>query len=296
MGELLALGSAFFFAISAILIRRGSELLDAKAGHLLSLLVNAFINTIALTLRIQFGSPFQPTWVGVAYFVSGGLMTMFLGRIYWIGSIQNVGPARAGSFKMAQLVFVLLVAVTVMGESASWLGLAGAVLILVGLAGLTMEGRSEQVANPNSDRRRGVLYGWASAGAFGVGNLLRKQGMTVWPDAVAGAATGALIAATTAVVRPQAFTRLRAAFAVPSERVGVRWYMGAGAFSSASQFCLYGALGLEPIWKVNLLAGTEPLVVTLLGLLLLRGRESRGIRLWLGVGLVTAGVALIAVG
>ncbi|MFZ5817335.1 MAG: EamA family transporter [Bacillota bacterium] len=291
MGELLALFSALCFALAGIAVRRGAEEMDRDAGHLLSVLVNAVLNSMALAARVAFGPPLAMSAPGLAYFVAGGVFTAFLGRILWIRSIQRIGPARAGSYKMAQVVLVLLAGVLLLGESASWIGLAGAALVLAGLIALSVE-QVKGSGGPGS--RTGVWYGLASALSFTVGNLARKSGMLVWPEAFAGAAIGAVVAAILTLGMPGAVPRLREALGRPGGQHGTLWFLGTGVATSISQFSLFAAMGISPIWVVNLLAGTEPMIAALLSLVLLRGREIFGLRLWTSVGLVTAGIVVMS--
>lgn len=290
MGELLALFSALCFALAGIAVRRGAEEMDRDAGHLLSVLVNAVLNSLALAARVAFGPPLTTSVSGLAYFVAGGVFTAFLGRILWIRSIQQIGPARAGSYKMAQVVLVLLAGVLLLGETASWMGLTGAALVLTGLVAITVE----QVKGSGGGDRTGIWYGLASALSFTVGNLARKSGMLAWQEAFAGAAIGAVVAAAMTLAVPGAVRRLTEALREPRGRRGALWFLGTGVATSISQFSLFVALGVSPIWVVNLLAGTEPIIVALLGLVLLRGREMLNLRLWTSLGLVTAGIAVIA--
>lgn len=293
-GEWLALASAISFAVAGIALRRGSEQLDGNAGLLISVLINALLNSVALGLRIAVGPPFRLNGTGLLFFMGAGLISMFLGRILWIRSIQALGPARAGSFKTAQVVFVLLGAVLLLGERLSWQGLLGAALVLAGLTLLSTEQRSEESGGSRPQNRSGAGYAWGSALSFAFGNLARKAGMTAWRESLAGAAIGAWVAAAAALAMPGSVARLRAALAEAGGRQGALWFIGAGLATSLSQFSLYTALGISPIWKVNLIAATEPLIVALMGLALLRGRERQGWRLWGSALLVTAGVAVIA--
>lgn len=249
------------------------------------------LNSLALAARVAFGPPLTMSVSGFAYFVAGGVFTAFLGRILWIRSIQQIGPARAGSYKMAQVVFVLLAGVLLLGETASWRGLAGAALVLAGLVAISVE---QVKGSGGSGDRTGVWYGLASALSFTVGNLSRKSGMLVWQEALAGAAIGALVAAALTLAVPGAVRRLTEALRGPRSRRGALWFLGTGVATSISQFSLFAAMGISPIWVVNLLAGTEPIIVALLGLVLLRGREILNLRLWTSLGLVTAGIAVIA--
>lgn len=291
MGESLALFSALCFAVAGITVRRGAEEMDRNAGHLLSVLVNAVLNSIALAVRVAFGPPFTISVAGFAYFVAGGVFTAFLGRILWIRSIQLIGPSRATAYKVSQVVLVLLAAVLLLGEPASWTGLAGASLVLAGLVVITVE-RLEGTGGRGN--RSGIWYGLASALSFAVGNLSRKSGMLVWQEAIVGAGIGALVAAAMTLAIPGAIRHLANALRQPRGRQGALWFLGTGLATSISQFSLYAAMGLSPVWVVSLLAGTEPIIVALLSLVLLRGREVFGPRLWTSLGMVCTGITVIA--
>jgi DME family drug/metabolite transporter len=291
LGELLALGSAFCFALTGVLISRGGEFLDRNSGHLLSLIVNAVLNSVVFGLRIALGPAISFSWPGFVYFLAGGAFTMFLGRTLWMRSIQRIGAARAGSFKTAQVLFVFVAAIVLLGETASWMGVIGAVAIIGGQMILATE-RKEVSEGPFD--RVGMMWGIAAAASFAAGNIYRKLGMGAWNEAFAGAAIGALISVVVALLVPGSLTGLARELRTVRGRRGALWFLGVGIASSFSQFFLYAALGFAPVWVVNLFMGMEPMLVMILGLALLRGREVLNARLWASVGLVSVGLIVVA--
>lgn len=293
MGELLAIINAAFFAVGGIFIRRGAAYMDREVGFLISVYVNTVINGLIWAVHAWTGPPIGFSWAGLIYFVIGGAGTTLLGRWFWFRTIVRLGPSRAGTFKTAQTLFVVAIALTFMGEHASLLALAGGACILGGLYTLSTEEQSKETTP--EEWRAGVMTGWVSAAFFATGNLARKLGMNVWPDALTGAMLGSVAALVCMMILPANWTRTRQALRLTREHRPWNFVI-VGVVTSGSHLALYYALERTPVWVVNLLQAVEPMILPFLSIAMLRevGREVMSRRFWVSISMVVAGVAMIA--
>ena len=73
-------------------------------------------------------------------------------------------------------------------------------------------------------------------------------------------------------------------------------FAGAGIFSTTGVLCLFLALERAPVVLVSPVANTNPLFSLIFVALLLRGVERLTPRVFLGAGLVVAGVGVLTLG
>ncbi|MDI6848346.1 MAG: DMT family transporter [Candidatus Saccharicenans sp.] len=80
--------------------------------------------------RAEFSRVSTGAWLGLVY--SGSLALVF-GFIVWYKSVERVGGARTGVYSNLTPVFGVLTAVIFLGDRLSWLQVAGALIIFLGV-------------------------------------------------------------------------------------------------------------------------------------------------------------------
>ena len=105
------------FRISAIVLLAGWLPLAATGAHQLA--TQQFDNLPTLV------------WVGLVYALLGPLVVT---NVLWFTAIERVGPSRATLFANIQPFFAALFAVLILGESMTWLQVAGGCAIAGGIA------------------------------------------------------------------------------------------------------------------------------------------------------------------
>ncbi|MBI2768012.1 MAG: DMT family transporter [Burkholderiales bacterium] len=260
-GDLLALCATLFWSAANVTIARGSVSGDGQAaenGAFLSILLTALLSG---GLWLTFGaSGVQLDTEGVLWFALAGFLSIFVGRVFLHSSIQWLGAMRGTSVKRLMPLFSVLLAVTLLGEPLSAVLVGGMALIFAGFGVLLRESLHAPV--PAALARRGWLanpglwYGTISALAYAAGNVARKWGLDVMPNALLGVAIGAVTGA---------LLFLATATVVPSYRQAVHstftrfnpWLFATGVLASAGQILFFLAIDRSTVTRVSLIVSLE---------------------------------------
>jgi uncharacterized membrane protein len=233
----------------------------------------------------------------VAVFVVAGVVGTAVGRLAVFAGVQRVGASVNSAVISARPLFATVLALAFLGEPLSASTAAGVVVIVAGLAVL-------------STARGGDLRGWetrdlvfpvAAAGAFAVGNVLRRFGLTTSPatalEAVAINETAALVALAAYVLASNP-DHLRA----PRETYG--YFSVSGVITAGGLLSLFAAFALPEgrVALVDPLVATAPLFTAVFAAVFLkdlervtRGVVAGGLLVVVGVALVTLGPAAVGV-
>lgn len=307
MGELLAFLASLCWTASNVAIARGAGGKGEDNGAFLSILLTA---TVALLVWLAgLWGRGLPAMVpaGMAWFLVGGALTLFVGRVLSFSSIQRLGAVRGASIKRLVPPFSVLCGVLLLGDPVSRTLVFGMVLIFVGFGMLVLESlvrtnegvRGAGPAGGLGDNRRwvngGLLIGAVSALAYALGNVARKFGLNLMPEPAFGAMMGAL----TGVV-----LFLVSALFVPSYRTSVRstftrfnpWLLGAGLASSIGQLLFFVAIDHTTVSRAALIVSLEVFLTMGLMRLLLPGREHLSAPAIVAAVLGVAGTVVIMLG
>jgi drug/metabolite transporter (DMT)-like permease len=246
-------------------------------------------------------------------FMSIGLTGGFLGRTFLFAGIARIGVVRASALKNATPIVTLLMAVVLIGERFTLLGIVGIALILAAVFAVVRESLvgyrmpAAAVSRPAGtiqgfgavgrlDRQpivAGVVLSGLSAVSFGASNALSKVGMNIVPDAIQ-AGFFAAWAGFGAYLLLAAFRRDLGAAA--RAMVALRpWFWLAGAFGTFGQLSFFAALHFAPVGAVTVVAASEVVLTTMLGGLLVQRFEQVTRRIAIPAAMVFAGAALIAI-
>lgn len=296
-GEALALASATCFAISNVTIARGVRPGAEDNGAFVSLLITAAISA-AGWIAVGMARGFEPvTARALLWFAGAGVLTAFIGRVFFYASVQRLGAMRSSTLKRLNPFFAVVLGVAVLGEQLSGGMAIGIVLIIASFAAL-VAGSRRHAQQPADERaassvtRFGYAYGIVSALGYASGYLLRKMGLDEAHDALLGTMVGCLVGAllfvATAAVSRDYARAVRSTFARPNP-----WLIGAGVMSSFGQILYFAALNESTMSRVALIASMEVFVTLFLGFVFLRQRERLTPPLILAAVLGVAGTAFI---
>lgn len=133
-GDLWVLAGTLSWAAYTVCLRWW----PAELERLPALAVLAAVGVIATApfyaLEIAGGEMLTPNTasiLGIAYI---GIIATVVGYIFWNGAVEKVGPARAGPFMYLMLVFTPILSIIFLGERLQLFHLAGAALIVAGIA------------------------------------------------------------------------------------------------------------------------------------------------------------------
>ncbi len=288
MGLLFGLISAFCFASGSILFRVGQRDRPNDDGHL----VGNFVNVVCFALAAQFVR--WPPWNlgGFVALVVGGILGTVIGRWSLLRGIRLIGPSRSSTFQTATPISAAIAGWIVLGEQVSPLEAAGAALTIFGLIRI-IRGRTSGPVIESAPLSSYLITAIAPA-AFGIAFVLRKWGLERMPGAVTGvligSAAGLLVLTAWDTGRGRVGPLIRNTIASPPLP-----FLGAGVITSAALLTQFRALELIEAWVVGILNGTMAIWTILLSIAFLKNDERITAQLCLNIGLVFAGVVIVAV-
>lgn len=285
----LSLAAALFFGLGPVVSKRGLAAGGTWTGNTLVLLgtrVVLFGAVLAVGSRAEAFAGITP----LAWFVFavGGVAGSGIGRLLFFNGVNRVGSSLANAFTNTRPLFAVLLAVPFLGERVTVPMTVGVVVLVVGLATLSVS-------------RGGDIRGWeradlafplVAAVIFAASNVFRRWGFTVAGDvsaiqaawigeagALAGVLTFAVATGRTAEVRVH--RRITGLFVLN------------GVIASVGLLLMYTALRIGPVSIVDPVTASAPLFTVVYAGVFLRDVEriTRGVVA--GVGLVVVGVVLI---
>ena len=299
-GELVALLSAFLFAVASLLVRNGI-VRNPRAvdnGMFATTLTNVAIFGVAAVVTAHLAHPMPLPVAGILLFGLAGLLTTFVGRSTLYASIRHLGASRASGFKITTPIFAIGAGALFLGELVSGLQLLGIAITVIGLAMLQ---RDALIAAPDDaadcERPRpvsaaaGATLGLVSASSFGGGVAIRKVALATIPSPILGALVGSLVGCISVLAT---FSIRREIGLVAMSMRPFPWaFVAAGCVTSAAQLLNWLALSLAPVATVATIAVTESLFTAALAWAFLRRSDGVTIATLIGVAIVTTGVIVI---
>jgi drug/metabolite transporter (DMT)-like permease len=307
VGDLLAFLASLCWTASNVAIARGSGGKGDDNGAFLSILLTAGLASV-VWLAGAWGRGW-PVLVpaSVAWFMLGGALTMFIGRVLSFSSIQRLGAIRGASIKRLVPLFSVLCGVVLLGDALSVSLVIGMLLIFGGFGVLVVESlgrvrvavQGAATAAHDSDKRRwmrvGLLIGAVSALAYALGNVARKFGLNLMPEpafgAMLGALTGVLLFLLSALFAPGYRASVRSTFTRFNP-----WLFGAGLSASAGQLLFFVAIDYTTVSRAALIVSLEVFLTMGMTRVLLPGRESLSMPAVVAAVLGVVGTVVIMLG
>jgi len=301
IGGLLAILSAFCYALSTVAIVKGARSESGRGNDvLLSIIVTAVLSG-GLWLLIGPGlTEFdRPALVGACYFVFAGFLGNVVGRLTLFRSVELTGAIETGLIRRLIPVFAALLAFALLGEAINLVMVAAFILITSGVV-ITVAGQAssgdvlrEITQNASSEKRTGRVMALTSAASYGGSFVSRKLAMKTLPDPLAGvfigAMTGLVWFAISQLFPKHSSQRLRIALQWPGQ-----WQILAAVTMSAGQVVQYFALQLTSVTVVALISSIEMFFAVWLAAYVLRTEEPPGGKFYLSALLAAIGVVLLA--
>jgi drug/metabolite transporter (DMT)-like permease len=177
IGELAALATSFFFAMTALIFTSTGRLVGSQVTNRMRLMF-ALIYLIVLNV-ILFREPLpfsagSSRWIWLSL---SGIIGLSLGDAFLFQSLVSVGT-RLGSLLLSLApIFGSIIAWIFFGEVLSLMQITGIVLALAGIAWVVAS-HEEPPDTPRGHTRRGVIFGILAGLGQAVGLVLSKQGMS----------------------------------------------------------------------------------------------------------------------
>lgn len=189
MGEIAALVTAIFWSFTSIFFSIASRALGSVHVNRLRLMLAVIY--LMVTHTILYGQPF-PAGAGLDRWLwlgASGIVGLVFGDACLLQSYVLVGT-RLGTLMMAVApVISAILAWVFLGESLSWLKIAGILVAVAGVILVVLERNGAQAGAERGERRRyalGVLFGLGAALGQAGGLILAKRGLSGDFPAVSG--------------------------------------------------------------------------------------------------------------
>lgn len=283
MAEYYALQSAFCFSIAHIFVRRGLVHSNALTGSLISL-ATAGIGFWILALLLAPLGLLRNSATG--YFAAAGLFAPAIGQTLGYIGMERIGVARAAAIVNTSPIFSSIFAVLFLGEIWLAQNILGTVLVIGGIAVLSLGRASLEI----SWRRKDLVFPLLGAIAFGVSTLLRKRGLLEVPDALLAAAVtvGSALLFFLVIVALRGGRR-----ALKFGSRGTGWLFAAALVNMSAILSFFSALNLGEVVRVEPLVACNPLLTIVWSVLFFRGLEQLATRDIVGAVVIVGGTMLV---
>jgi drug/metabolite transporter (DMT)-like permease len=279
--DLMALSAAFFWAAANAFIFKGASKEGGENGAFLSILITFLLMTVIWVCQHDFSLEQNLNTTGLIHFSIAGMLTLFLGRVFFHGSIQYLGSLRGSSVKRMIPFFSVVLGVFFLGEKLNSSDFIGMVTIFLGFGLLIYESHrrsdspidsSNQFIHLKKNIRIGLLYGIFSALVYSIGNVFRKTGLMNLNDPAFGAMIGSLVGAVLFVI---------ASVFLKSYRQSLRntfsqnnpWLIGAGVSASIGQWLYFIAIDESNVSRATLIVSSDIFITLLLSYLYFKKQE-----------------------
>ncbi|MFB6160163.1 MAG: DMT family transporter [Haloferacaceae archaeon] len=288
LGVLFALAFAALLGTASIFSRRGLETGSFDALLVLSLAIAAPIFLVLAALTTGFAhTPLR----GAAYAAAGAVAGSVLGRSLYFVGINYLGPGKSLSISATSPLYAAVLAWLVLGERVTPLVVAGTLAIVVGIAALSRDVRTQAEAADHS--LAVVLYPLTGAVFAAAAVVLRKVALTAGVAPIEAAAINMVVGLV--VVAPLLATRRREAL-LDTDRAALRNFAVASVIMAVGFVFYFVGLRTTNASVFFPLVQTQPLFAVVLSSLFLGRLEV--ITRWTvaGSSVIVAGATLVVLG
>jgi drug/metabolite transporter (DMT)-like permease len=176
IGEIAALATSFFFALTALIFTATGRLVGSQVTNRMRLLFALgylmILNFIIFRAPLPFSTE-SSRWLWLSL---SGVIGLSLGDTFFFQSLVSVGP-RLGSLLLSLApIFGSILAWVFFGETLSLMQILGIILTLAGI-GWVVISHEEPANTPHGHTQRGVFFGVLAGFGQAVGLVLSKQAM-----------------------------------------------------------------------------------------------------------------------
>jgi drug/metabolite transporter (DMT)-like permease len=282
---ILALGASFCFGAGLVLTQLGLKHLAPLNGAAISI-PSSLVLLICVAPFALAGDAVH--WNAVPVFAAVGLLYPGAATLLTFAANRALGPVITGALGNLAPLFAVALAFVMLGEPLRSAQLAGLMVIVAGVAMLTV-GRG---GTTGDWRSWFLLLPLLAAAIRGFIQPLIKLGLELWPSPFAASLVSYAVSSAIVITAAKLATGRWIADAHPR---GHLWFIGVGVCNGLAVLLMNAALAQGSVALVSPLVATHPLV-TVLGSALLLGRSDGGLRIALAVAISVAGVVLLLAG
>jgi drug/metabolite transporter (DMT)-like permease len=282
----LALAASVCFGAGLVLTQLGLKHLPPLNGAAISIPSSLVLLICVAPLALASDAVH---WNAVPIFAAVGLLYPGAATLLTFAANRALGPVITGALGNLAPLFAVALAFVMLGEPLRPAQVAGLLVIVMGVAMLTV-GRG----GPTGGNWRSwfLLLPLLAAAIRGLIQPLIKLGLELWPSPFAASLISYAVSSAIVIAAAKLATGRWIADASPRDHL---WFIGVGVCNGLAVLLMYAALAQASVALVSPLVATYPLV-TVLGSALLLGRSEGGLRLALAVAISVAGVVLLLAG
>ena len=281
--QVIALCASLSYACVLVTSRRGMQYSTPKTVTLVSLIVH----TVSLwTAVLLTGGIPRVDAAAVYVFIVAGMLQPII-RLCTYTGVHRVGAARSAPIRSTHPMFGVCVAITVLGETATLVTLAGVVSVVCGIVLITWKRASEV----RSFQWWEFLFPLTAALLAGIVHPMRRYALAISHEPL-------FFAALVGIVSLLCFLAY-----MPFSREPLVWdrramlpFLAAGAAETCGILLVITALGIGSVITVSPLVGISPLWTMLGAVIFLRDLEQVRLQTIVGAICVIAGTAAISLG
>ncbi len=281
--QLIALAAALSYATSGVSAKRGMRYSTPITVTLVSLTIHATsLWTILLLAR---GAPVVPAWALFLFFITGTLQPLI--RWFTYSGIHYMGASRGATIRGANPLFSTLLAIFVLGESATLPIIVGTCSIVAGVTLISWQ----PAPQGGSHKWWHIGFPLAAAVLAGVSHPIRRHALSLANEPLYFAAVVGLVSLCWMcgyLLSP--FSAERPVW----NRLAMPSFLVAGVFETLGIMLVITALSVGQVVIVSPIVATSPLWILLGTRLFLRGIESLTLRTIIGAVCVVSGTIAIS--
>ena len=287
LGELMAISSAFIFAIGQGCIRQGMR---TASPFLAALIINGMVSLGGLTFSLYRGTLQDSSLVPLLWFMAMGVAGPGIGRISHLIGITKMGLSRSVTIGSSTPIWATLIATVVLNESPTFPTLLGTVAIVSGVWLLSI--RDDESQTFSVWFRGALIFPLIASMAYAVAPIFVKLAFTHQETPGVAMAVGFTVGNLVLLAgRPI----LPAWEGTQPLRRDIFWLFAAGGTNILTAFLLTTSFILAPISTTLPLSRTAPIWVLLVSYFFL-GKLERVTRRTVvaAVIIVTGGILITA--
>lgn len=176
IGEIAALATSFFFALTSIIFAATGRMIGSQATNRIRLIFALIYLVVLNTILFREPLPFSAASSRWVWLSISGVIGLSLGDTFYFQSLVSVGP-RLGSLLLSLApIFGSIIAWVFFSETLTVLQITGIVVALAGIGWVVMSHEAPP-DTPHGHTKRGVFFGVLAGLGQAVGLVLSKQGM-----------------------------------------------------------------------------------------------------------------------
>jgi drug/metabolite transporter (DMT)-like permease len=286
MAIALAIASAFFNALSNIISGIGLrhyQPFSAVVINVLSMVGGAVL------ISLFTASPDQFLNKAAIYFAISGLMGPLISRFFLFIGIQRIGASISLPIHSTRSLYGVIGAVIILGESLTPPVILGIILIIIGLATISLEESGGKIEKNWS--KKNLVFPIMAAILLGSAHVIRKIGLNIMPNPIVGVTvqnTAALV-----FLPLLGLTQQRGQRVVLNEFKAWIIFGSSGLTMLISQLCLYYALELGRVTIISPLVSITPLFGLVMVPLFLRKLERLTWKIVMGALIIVGGTSIL---